>query len=114
MIISISSCGITTEKTSKFLKNYLQPITQTSWSYIRDSGDSIDKVNRIKIILKDAILVTADLIRLYPCIPRVAELKAVKKTLDYRSLLIIYRKNRSIPTEKRLKIAEFLLKNNAL
>ena len=107
MIISISSCGTTTEKTSKFLKNYLQPITQTSWSYIRDSGDSTDKVNRIKIILKDAILVTADLIRLYPCIPRVAELKAVKKTLDSR-------KNRSIPTEKRLKIAEFLLKNNAL
>lgn len=105
MIISISSCGITTEKTSKFLKNYLQPITQTSWSYIRDSGDSIDKVNRIKIILKDAILVTADLIRLYPCIPRVAELTAVKKTLDSR-------KNRSIPTEKRLKMAEFVLKNN--
>ena len=44
---------------------------QNSWSYIRDSGDFIDKIKRIKNIPKDAILVTADVVGLYPCIPHV-------------------------------------------
>ena len=67
----ISNYGTPTEKASKFLDNHFKPIIQSSWPYIRDSGDFIDKINRIKKISKDVILVTADVIGLYPCITHV-------------------------------------------
>ena len=66
---------------------------QSSGFYIRHSGDFIDKIKRIQNIPKDAILVSADLIGLYPCITHVAGLKALKNALDARE-------NKSIPTEK--------------
>ena len=59
----------------------------------------------MKNIPKDAILVTADVVGLYPCIPHVAGLKALKNALDARE-------NKSIPTENLLKMPEFGLKNN--
>ena len=101
----ISNCETPTEKASEFLDNHLKPIMQNSWSYIRDSGDFIDKIKRIKNIPKDAILVTAYVVRLYPCIPHVAGLKALKNALDATE-------NKSIPTENILKMAELVLKNN--
>ena len=58
-----------TEKVPEFLDNHLKPIMHSSWSYIRDWGDFIDKINRIKNIPNDAILVTAGVIGLYPCSP---------------------------------------------
>ena len=78
---------------------------RNSCSYIRDSGDFIDTIKRIKNIPRDAILIYVDVIGLYPCIPHVAGLKALKNALDAR-------KNKSIPTENLLKMAEFVLKNN--
>ena len=66
---------------------------QSSWSseVVRDSGDFIDKINRIKNIPKDAILVTVDVIGLYLYILYVAGLKALKNALDALD---------AIPTEK--------------
>ena len=101
----ICYCGTPTEKVSEFLDNHLKPIMQNSWSYIRDSRDFIDKTKRIKNIPKDAILVTAYVVGLHPCIPHVAGLKALKSALDARE-------NKYIPTENLLKMAEFVLKNN--
>ena len=43
----ISNCGTPTEKASEFLDFYLKPLMQNGWSYIRDSGDFIDKMKRI-------------------------------------------------------------------
>ena len=71
-----------TDKASKFLDNHLQPITQNSWSYIRDSQDFIDKVHRIENIPKDAILITGDVIGLHSCIPHVIGLKALQNALN--------------------------------
>ena len=99
MRLAISNCGTPTEKASEFLDNHLKPTMQSRGSYIKDSGNFIDKINRIKSIPKDAIFVTTDVIRLHPCIPHVAGLKALKNALDAR-------KNKSIPTEK------LVLKNN--
>ena len=48
--------------------------------------------------------VIADVIGLYACIPHVAGLKALKNVLDARE-------NKSILTEKLLKLAGFVLKN---
>ena len=55
---------------------------QSSWSCIRDSGDFIDKINRIKNISKDAILITVDVIGLYSYILYAAGSKALKNALD--------------------------------
>ena len=48
---------------------------------------------------------TADLVGLYPSIPRKARLKALKSALDEI-------KQKRIPTEKLINFAEFVLQNN--
>ena len=101
----VSNCGTPTEKASEFLDGHLKPIMQRSWSYIKDSGDFIDKIKGIKNIPENALLVTADVVGLYPSIPHNAGLEALKTVLDKRE-------NHSIPTEKlnlSLKIIFFNL-----
>ena len=80
----ISNCGTPTEKISEFLDTQLKPIMQKSWSYIKDSGDFIRKIKNLKDIPEGAILVTADVVSLYPSIPHQAGLEALKKALDER------------------------------
>ena len=74
----ISNCGTPTEKASEFFDNHLQPSVQNSWSYIRNSGDLIYRINRTENIPNDAVLVTAAVTGLHPCIPHVAGLKPLK------------------------------------
>ena len=56
-------------------------------------------------IAQDALLVTTDVVGLYPSIPHQVGLKALKETLDKRE-------NRNIATNDLIKMAEFILKNN--
>ena len=57
---------------------------QKSWSYIKDSSDFVRKIKNLTDIPEGAILVTADVVSLYPSIPHQAGLKALKKALDER------------------------------
>ena len=59
---------------------------QRSWSYIKDSGDFIEKIKRISNIPGDAILVTADVVGLYPSIPHELGLKALEEALEKKRL----------------------------
>ena len=101
----ISNCGTPTEKASEFLDSHLKTIMQKSWSYIKDSADFINKIGQIGDIPENAILVTADVVGLYPSIPHKTGLKALKNALDKR-------KQKHIPTGKLINMAEFVLKNN--
>ena len=101
----ISNCGTPTEKASEFLDSHLKTIIQESRSYIKDSADFINKFGQIGSIPENAILVTADVVGLYPIIPHKAGLKALKNALAKR-------KQKHIPTEKWINMAEFRLKNN--
>ena len=56
-------------------------------------------------IAQDALLVTTDVVGLYPSIPHEVGLKTLKETLDKRE-------NRNIATNDLIKMAEFVLKNN--
>ena len=76
---------------------------QTGKSYIKDSGDFISKIKSLQNIPEGAILVSADVVGLFPSIPHKAELKAREKALDNRE-------NKHILTENLLKVAEFVLK----
>ena len=69
----ISNWGTPTEKVSEYLDYFLKPIMQDSWSYIKDSGDFLKKNKSIGKIPEGAILVTADVIGLYPSISHEAE-----------------------------------------
>ena len=101
----ISNCGSPTEKCSEFLDHHLKPIMQKGWSYIKDSGDFINKTKSLSTIPDNAILVTADIVGLYPSIPHEAGLRALREALDKQD-------KKCIPTEDLVKMAEFVLKNN--
>ena len=101
----ISNCGTPTEKISEFLDHILKPVMQESWSYIKDSGDFLKKVKHLGPIPDGAILVTADVVGLYPSIPHKAGLEALRRRLNKRETF-------EIPTEDIVQMAEFVLKNN--
>ena len=101
----ISNCGTPTEKVSEFLDHHLKPIMQEGWSYIKDTEDFLKKVQNMGKIPQDSILVTADVVGLYPSIPHNAGLKALKDALGCRQ-------NKKIPTNMLVKMAELVLTNN--
>ena len=101
----ISNCGIPTEKASEFLDFHLKPLMQSGWSYIRDSGDFIDKMKRIGKVPEGSFLVTADVVGLYPSIPHKEGILALKSKLEEQT-------SSKIPTNDLVKLAEFVLKNN--
>ena len=101
----ISNCGTPPEKVSEFLDSQLKSAMQSSRSYIKDSGDFIKKIKNIGPIPKDSILVTADIVGLYPSIPHEAGLKALAEALNSRT-------NKNVSTEDLIKMAKFVLKNN--
>ena len=101
----ISNCGTPTGKISEYLDHILKPVMQESWSYIKDSGDFLKKVKHLGPIPDGAILVTADVVGLYPSIPHKAGLEALRRRLNKRETF-------EIPTEDIVQMAEFVLKNN--
>ena len=80
----IWNCSLPTENLSEFLDSHLKGIIQESWSYIKDSNsnDFINKTKNLKDISQEALLVTADVVGLYPSIPHEDGLKALKEALD--------------------------------
>ena len=78
---------------------------QKGWSYIKDSVYFIKKINNLVLIPENAILVTADVVSLYPSIPHEVGLRLLREALDKRD-------EKTIPTEELLKLVEFVFKNN--
>ena len=78
---------------------------QNGWSYIKDSGDFIKKINNLGSIPENVIFVTADVVDLYPTIPHDVGVRALGEALNKKE-------EKAIPTEELLKMAEFVLKNN--
>ena len=61
----ISNCGTPTEKVSEFLDHHLQPVMNSGKSYVKDTGDFLEKIKSLGRIPEDAFLVTADVVGLY-------------------------------------------------
>ena len=80
----LSNCGTATEKVSELLDHVLKAVMQQKGSYIKDSGDFIKKLKKIKEVANDAIMVTADVFGLYTIIRHDVGLEALQKTLDER------------------------------
>ena len=101
----ISNCGTPTEKVSEFLNYHLQSVMKLGKSYIKDTGDFLEKLKALGDIPPNAILVTADVVGLYPSIPHDAGLKALYEKLEERT-------EKKIPSVDLVEMAEFVLKNN--
>ena len=78
---------------------------QSSQTYVRDSSHFLELIEGLGPIPDDAILVTADVVGLYPNIPHEEGLQALGEALDRRS-------NNKIPTNVLMEMTEFVLKNN--
>ena len=100
----ISNPGTPTENVSEFLDYHLKPIMQCG-SYIKASGDFLKKIKNLASLLENAILVTADVVGLYPSILHETGLQALEGAPENRQ-------RKQISTDKLVKMAEFVLKNN--
>ena len=94
-----------TENVSEFLDHHLKPLMKQGESYIKDTGDFLEKLKRVEGIPKGAILFTADVVGLYPSIPHDGGLEILQKQYDKF-------KDKMVLTEDIIKMADFVLKNN--
>ena len=101
----ISNCGAVTEKISEFLDSKLKSLMQEGKTYLRDTNDFLCKIKSLGPIPKHAILVTADVVGLYPSIPHSDGLNALKYALNKR-------KHKDVPTSILIDMADFVLTNN--
>ena len=95
----ISNCGA--PKVSEYLDHHLQPVMKEQKSYIKDTADLLNTLKDLGEIPKGAILVTADVVGLYPTIPHTEVLKVLHKQYDK----FLHKK---VPTEDIIKMADFV------
>ena len=76
-------------------------------SHIKDTRDFLENLKRVGEIPKGAILVTADVVGLYPSIPYDGGLNVLRKQYDKF-------KDKIVPTEDIIKMGDFVLNNNFL
>ena len=93
-----------TEKASEFLDSHLKEIMEENWSCLKDSNDFINKMKNLKEFFKNALLITTDVVGLYPSIPHEAELEALKKVRKKT-------KNKSTSTNCHTRIVGFIFLN---
>ena len=88
----ISGCNTPTEKISAFVDHQLKPLVPQISSYVKDTNDFLNKLKGMDRFPEGAILVTIDVVGLYPHIPHNEGLEAIRKSLNTRT-------NQAIPTD---------------
>ena len=91
-------------KTIKYKKKLKHLVPQIP-SYGKDTNDFLAKLKDVERFPDGAILVTIDVVGLYPNIPHDEGLEALRRTLNKRC-------NPVIPTDHIVDLAELVLKNN--
>ena len=74
-------------------------------TYVKDTGDFLEKIKSLGRIPKDAFLVTADVVGLYPSIPHDVGLKALYEKVEERS-------DKNVPHADLVDMEELVLENN--
>ena len=80
----ISNSRTPTEKVSEFLDHHLQPVMKEGRSYVKDTQDFLEKLKYLGKVPSNSILVTADVVGLYPSIPHEVGLEALYEKLEER------------------------------
>ena len=84
--------------TKTFFINYIQPLRKQGELYIKDTRDFLKKMKAVGEIPEGVLLVTADLVGLYPSIPHDRGLEVLR----YDKF-----KNKVVPTENTIKMENF-------
>ena len=99
--------GSRTERMSSFVDRLLQPIAQRQRSYIKDSTDFINFVERTKL-RQDTILMSMDVMSLYTNIPHEEGITTVCRAYD-----AFHNNNPPIPTKHLREMLDLILKENS-
>ena len=78
----VRSVNCNNSSISKYVDYHLQPIIKDIPSYVRDANDFMTKLNHVRHILKESLLVTLDVISLYTNIPNNEGFIAVREAYD--------------------------------
>ena len=76
---------------------------QNGWSYIKDYGDFLKKIGNVSNVPENAILVTADVVGLYPNIPHNAGFNALNNMLEAKQRKAVF-------TEHLFKMVRFCVR----
>ena len=101
----VSSCGSPTEGISHFVDYHLAPLVKDIPSYIKDTTDFLNKLQQIKHLPPDTLLVTLDVRSLYTNIPHNEGIEACRAALNTRQVL-------QPPTEDLIHLIKLILTKN--
>ena len=103
----ISGCDGPTERISSFVDRLIQPIAQQQESYLKDSIDFINFIEKTKLP-KNAILASMDVTSLYTNIPQEEGITTVCKAYED-----FYQNHLPIPTKFLRQMLCLILKENS-
>ena len=103
----ISGCNGPTERISAFVDTLLQPISTSQTSYLKDSTDFINFIEKTKMG-KRSFLVTMDVTSLYTNIPQEEGITTVCKAYEN-----FHKNNPPIPTNYIKEMLRLVLKENS-
>ena len=101
----ISGCNTPTERISEFVDHHLKPLITSIPSFVKDTNDFLHKLKNMETLPESAILVSLDVVGLYPHIPHAEGLEAIRQALNERE-------DQEMPTNLIVDLAELVLKNN--
>ncbi len=102
-IISANECP--TEKISRYVDHFLNPLAKQVPTYIKDTTHLLDILRKLNHVSPNSILVTADVSALYTSIPHIEGLAAIREALSTRA-------KQFPPTETIVELARLILTNN--
>lgn len=82
-----------------------KPVLQNGWSFIKDSGDFLKKIENVCNICENSILETEDLVELYPSILH-------NDTFNGLNNMLQTMKHEAVSTKDLIKMPRFVLQNN--
>ena len=104
----ISGCGTSTERISEFVDSNIKYLVPGIPSYLRDTKHFLQMLGEVGTLPEGAILVTADVVGLYPHIPHEEGLRILREALTRSTV------NLSVPADDLVDLARLVLTSNNL
>ena len=104
----ISGCECPTERISSFLDCLLQPIAKSQKSYLEDTTDFINFIEKTRVV-ENAILVSMDVISLYTNIPQEEGITIICKAYE-----TLYQNKPPTPSQYLADMLRLILRENSV
>ena len=105
MVLSSGETDVCIWQLKAFVDHHLKPLVAAVPYDVTDTNDFLKKFRDIITLPSGAIMVTIDVVGLYPHIPHDKGLQTIREALNNRE-------NPEIPTETIVDLAELVLRNN--